>query len=894
VTPQPPEDVDRERSELRRTAQLAVDRSAALQRVTARLSAAPTPQKVIDVAIRLGLATIGASGGSIASPAGRSTLRRVTAGYSTEDALSTWKEVPSDAPLPGPLAARTGSSQWLSDRAAAEEQFPLLREVFAHTPWQALCALPLPIGARTGFFVAFFAEPQSFPADDRSFIEAIVRLCGQALERADLLDAAETARDRARRLQAVTAAFSAAATPAEVGAVISDAGLYATDAEAALVYVAKGDVVELAVEAGYGEDVVAGWEAIPSTEKVPVWHALRNGETLVLSSPEDARRRFPALAEAPLGPRGRPTVIAPFRSGFVTATFSATRDVVPDDVAFVETVARLYAQALERSRLLESERRAADRLARLHGVTALLAGAMTVQDVARIMVHEGVAALDGAAGALVLAAEDGMLETVEAIGYGDELLELYRRFSPTDPVVAAEVFVSGQPRWVESLEEMQATYPPRELELDPHLEAEAYVPLRSAQGILGVLLVSFEGGRSLDDGEKALFLTLGRQCVQALENARAYERQARIAEELQRSLLPAELPPPEAIASAVRYLPGSSEADVGGDWYDLVAVGDGRFGGGVGDVGGKGVLAASQMGQLRTALRAHTLEGLAPATVLERLDALVKAGTEIFATVVAFDVDLATGVCRYSSAGHPPPVLVRADGTAVVLAKAGSLPLGVAPAPRYAEAVIEVRADDTLFLYTDGLVERPGQSLDDGLDRLLSSLAAHAGADPADLVDAVLDDLVPPGERPDDIAVLALRPAPAARERFAARYPLEPPVLAGLRSDLRGWLIRMRTPRDTLEEIVLAASEAVANAIEHAASPIHRTVEVEASVRDDEVVVVVQDFGAWREPVEESDRGRGFVLMRALMDEVAVEAAPRGTRVTMRRRLAQPTHVAQA
>ena len=896
MTPRRPEDVDRERSELRRTAQLAADRANALQRVTARLSAAPTPQKVIDVAIRLGLATIGASGGSIASPAARSTsLHRVTAGYSPEDSLGGWEEVPLDAALPGPLAARTGTSQWLSDRAAAEKEFPLLREVFAHTPWRALCALPLPIGARTGFFVAFFEDPQPFEADDRAFIDAIVRLCGQALERADLLDAAEAARDRARRLQAVTAAFSAAATPAEVGAVITDAGLRATEAEAALVYVANGDVAELAVQAGYAPEVIAGWEAIRSTAEVPVWHALRAGETLVFSSPEDARRRFPVLANTPVGAAERPTVIAPFRSGSVSgalcATYGASRDVAVDDVAFVETVARLYAQALERSRLLESERTAANWLSRLQGVTALLAGAMTVQDVARIMVHEGVAALDGAAGALVLAAEDGMLETVEAIGYGDELLELYRRFSPADPVVAAEVFVTGESRWVESLEEMQATYPPRELELDPQLEAEAYLPLRSAQGILGVLLVSFEGPRALSDGEKTLFLTLGRQCVQALENARAYERLARIAEELQRSLLPTELPPPEAIASAVRYLPGSSEADVGGDWYDLVAVGDGRFGGGVGDVGGKGVLAASQMGQLRTALRAHTLEGLAPAAVLARLDALVKAGTEIFATVVAFDVDLATGVCRYSCAGHPPPVLVRADGACAVLSEAGSLPLGVAPAPRYAEAAVEVGPDETLFLYTDGLVERPGQSLDDGIERLLSSLAAHAGAEPADLVDAVLDDLVPPGERPDDIAVLALRPAPSRQERFAARYPLEPPVLAGLRSDLRAWLVRARTPRDALEEIVLAASEAVANSIEHAAPPVHRMVEVEASLGVDGVVVVVQDFGAWREPVDDSDRGRGFLLMRALMDDVAVEAAPRGTRVTMRRRVSGPVGV---
>jgi anti-sigma regulatory factor (Ser/Thr protein kinase) len=303
------------------------------------------------------------------------------------------------------------------------------------------------------------------------------------------------------------------------------------------------------------------------------------------------------------------------------------------------------------------------------------------------------------------------------------------------------------------------------------------------------------------------------------------------------------------------------------------------------------VLAASQMGQLRIALRAHTLEGLSPAAVLDRLDALVKAGTDLFATVVAFDVDLATGVCRYSSAGHPPPALVRPDGTVVLLDEAGSLPLGVGPAPRYTEATVHVEADETLFFYTDGLVERPTQPFDAGLERLLGSLAAHANSEPHDLVDGVLDDLVSTDGRADDIVLLALRLAPAESEWFSERYPLEPTMLAGLRSDLRRWLAGMHTPRPAVDEIVLATSEAVANAIEHAETPAPRTVEVEASRREGEVIVVVQDFGTWREPARGADRGRGFVLMRALMDDVTVESAPRGTRVTMRRRISQAARV---
>jgi GAF domain-containing protein/anti-sigma regulatory factor (Ser/Thr protein kinase) len=889
--------VAHERSRLSRAVRTATERTEALQRVTAHLSAAATPQDVVDVAVRHGLATIGASGGSIAMPVrGVAQLHRVTAGYAPEDALSAWVEVPMDAPLPGPQAARTGASLWLPDRTAAELEFPLLAEVFARTPWCSLCALPLPTAERRGFFVAFFDEPQEFDAEARSFVETIVGLCAQALERADLLAIAELARDRARRLQALTAALSVAATPTEVAEAVVGTGPRATGAEAVLVYVRSDDVAELRAHAGYGPGVLEGWEAIPASADVPVWHVLRTSETLVFESPDDAKRRFPLLARTPTGAMGRPTIIAPFSSGEVSgvvcATYAAERGIVTDDVPFVETIALLSGQALERSRLLESERTAAERLARLQAVTERLGGAMTVQEVARIMVHEGVSALEGAAGALVLVTEDGLLETVEAIGYGDERLALYGRFAPEDAVVAAQVHSSREPRWVESLAEMTDTYPAHELALDPQLEAEAFVPLSSVRGTpLGVLLVSFAGPRRLTEGEKSLFLTLGRQCAQAIEKARTFERQSLIAEELQRSLLPSELPSPHLVSSAVRYLPGSAEADVGGDWYDLVAVGEACVGGGVGDVGGKGVLAASQMGQLRIALRAHTLEGLSPAVVLARLDALAKAGgVDLFATVVAFDIDLQTGSCRYASAGHPPPVLVRADGSVVLLDEAGSLPLGVGAAPRYVDAEIHVAPDETLFFYTDGLVERHSQPFDVGLARLLDSLAEHAGADPPELVDAVLDDLVSFGERPDDIAVLAVRPAPTPGERFTRRLPLEPTALSALRAELRAWLVQAGAEQ-VADDTVQSTSEALANAIEHAERPAQPAVEVEVSLRGGDVVVVVQDFGSWREPTATTDRGRGLRLMETLMDRVDIESAPRGTRVTLRRRLGETVTV---
>ena len=741
----------------------AARRTEALQRVGALLSAAATAEDVLHVAIDVGLATIGASGGSIAYPRrGAPAMLRVTAGYSPLDAAGTWQTVPLDADLPGPQAARTGSSVWLSDRGDAERQFPLLTEVFSETPWDSLCALPLAVGVRRGFFVAFFDHAQEFGPDDRAFTEAIVTLCAQALERARLLDEASHARDVARRLQALTAALSAAATPDDVCATVLSAGREAIGADGLLVYLREGTDARLVASVGYDGEVSADWTTIHADAPVPVVDVLGTGDTIVFSSPDDAKRRYPVLANIPEPHGARPSVLVPMAVGTATTGvlctgFAPGHEVDDDDVVFVQAVGRLCAQALDRARLLEAERVTSERLERLQAVTALLGSAMTLDEVARIVVHEGVAAVGAAAGALVLARDDGTLETVGAVGYSDEVLDLYRRFAPTDEVVAARVYREGRPLWIESLEQMEASYPAHELELDPHLESEAFVPLRLAGGTTGVLMISFEGPRSLGAAERELLLTLGRQCAQAVANARLFERDHRIAEQLQRALLPHSLDVPHRGCVAVRYLSGSAEADVGGDWYDLALRPDGRLGGSVGDVAGKGVLAASRMGQLRTAQRAHSVDGLSPASVVSRINGLVEATDSFFATMVAFDLDQESGELRHCSAGHLPPVLLTADGRCEFLAGGESLPLGVGTETRYEEARTILEPHDIVLFYTDGLVERRGLGIGDALDALCEAVARFHGCDPEELLAGVLADLIGDRALQDDVALLALQ-----------------------------------------------------------------------------------------------------------------------------------------
>ena len=755
-----------ERLRLLEAERASARRTEALQRVGARLSAAATAEDVLRVAIEEGLATIGASGGSIAYPVrGTTTMRRVTAGYAPEDAAGEWERVPLDAELPGPEAARTDAAIWLRDRPAAERRFPLMAEVFARTPWTSLCALPLPVGGQRGFFVAFFDARREFGTEDRAFTEAIVTLCAQALERARLLDETARARDLAHRLQAVTAALSAAATPDDVGAAVVAAGLDVGEADGVLVYVREGEDARLVASVGYGE-IADEWRVIPAGTDVPAMHVLERGETLVFGSPAEAKERYPLIAHVQEQRGSRPSVLSPMTvagvtTGVLCTSFAPGQEIDEDDVSFVQSVAGLCGQALERARLLESERVTSDRLARLQAVTALLGSAMTVDDVARIAVNEGVAALEGAAGALVVATEGGALETVRAVGFGDELLALYRRFAPTDPMVAARVYSEGRPLWIESLEEMEAAYPEQELRLDPHLQAEAYVPLVVAGAPIGVLLVSFAGPRRLTREERELLLTLGSQCAQALANARLFERDHRIAEELQRALLPQSLVVPGSVSVAVRYLCGSAEADVGGDWYDLAVRPDGRLGGSVGDVAGKGVLAASHMGQLRTAQRAHTLDGLSPAEVVQRLNAHIESTESYFATMVAFDLDPTTGELRYCSAGHLPPLL-SSDGGCIFVRGGESMPLGVGADTQFSEDSVVLAPGDLVLFYTDGLVERLGLPIDDALRRLLEAVEDRRGAEPDALLDGILEALVGARALQDDIALLAVRRAAQA------------------------------------------------------------------------------------------------------------------------------------
>jgi serine phosphatase RsbU (regulator of sigma subunit) len=216
------------------------------------------------------------------------------------------------------------------------------------------------------------------------------------------------------------------------------------------------------------------------------------------------------------------------------------------------------------------------------------------------------------------------------------------------------------------------------------------------------------------------------------------------------------------VLTAARYLPAGRAAQVGGDWYDVIPLGDGRIGVAIGDVSGHGIRAAALMGQLRGTLRAYALEGHSPGHVLAALNRAAAAFTglepEQLATAAYAVVDPAAGQVRHARAGHPPLVLVdesTGDRVPRLLGGPAGLPLGVDEDADYPESSAELAAGTWLLGYTDGFVERRDEGFDTGLDRLLDAVRRSS----ATALDDVLDELLGtvPGPADDDIALIALR-----------------------------------------------------------------------------------------------------------------------------------------
>jgi serine phosphatase RsbU (regulator of sigma subunit)/anti-sigma regulatory factor (Ser/Thr protein kinase) len=374
--------------------------------------------------------------------------------------------------------------------------------------------------------------------------------------------------------------------------------------------------------------------------------------------------------------------------------------------------------------------------------------------------------------------------------------------------------------------------------------------------------------------------------VQDVTERHELEREHRIAETLQQALLPQRLPLHGSMEFASRYLPAEEGSSAGGDWYDVIDLPDGTVALVIGDVSGHGVEAASVMGQVRMAVRAYGIEGQAPRDVVGRVHELLRTlyDGEQMVTMLYVVLDPVTLEARVVNAGHPPPLVLEPGADEAVFLEAPSgLPLGLSWDLPYEESLASLRSGSTLVLFTDGLVDRRDVEVGEGLDRLRAAAATRESLDLDGLCGALLETLVP-ADASDDVAILAARLL-AARDRFDLRVPADPSRLRAIRHSVARWLTASGVDERVVRDVVLACSEACANAVEHAYGPSGGTVGIEGSLRDGAIAIHVRDEGSWRAP-RQVHRGRGLSLIEATMDQVDVVRGDGGTEVRMRRRAA--------
>ncbi|MFD0482019.1 SpoIIE family protein phosphatase [Kineococcus sp. GCM10028916] len=419
----------------------------------------------------------------------------------------------------------------------------------------------------------------------------------------------------------------------------------------------------------------------------------------------------------------------------------------------------------ERDRLTDSLRGSLERTSDLLRLSEALTATRTVADVAEVVVAAAAQGFGAAYAALsVVDHERRLLRTPFtgelAVGAEQEWQDL-----PLDgPGPGTLAMRQGSPRFDDATS-LRTNFP----ELMHRWEVAnvrylATVPLVAAGVTVGLLTMVWHEDLELSENQRAMLVSLASYSTQALQRALLLAERTTAARTLQQSMLTTDLPQRGGLELVARYVAAHAGDQVGGDWYDGILLPDGTTLLVIGDVSGHDVTAAAEMGQLRIALRALAVDrDDPPAQLLDRLESVVDnlRGEAILASCLVARVeqtppDRAAGVrtLRWANAGHPPPILVAADGAARVLDAEPDLLLGVRSARR-SDHVVEVPAGSTLLLYTDGLVERRDDDLDSGIERLRARASVLAGPDLGAGLESLIADAGGAGS--DDVALLAVR-----------------------------------------------------------------------------------------------------------------------------------------
>jgi serine phosphatase RsbU (regulator of sigma subunit) len=579
---------------------------------------------------------------------------------------------------------------------------------------------------------------------------------------------------RLSALQAVTAALSSATSVEQVLEVALAEATGAVGGAAGSVGLLDADGRLLrTITTGFPEDVTQAFSRLALDAPLPGPAVFRDGNARYYPDQASAAAEFPGAAEVVTGSRFQAAAVEALtigdtRLGYLSVHFTEHGQLAAADRALLAALARQCAIAVDRARRADAARAERDLARRLQSVAARFAAAAGVADVAQVLADAATELL-GATVALVNVydPESRSLAMVSASDAAPAAItSRFARWSVEAPLPARDVFRTGRSVLLRSLAERDQRYPAL-ADIDVEQEAWANLLLQAHGRPLGLVAIGWEQPRDFTAESLDLMDVIARLCSGALERARLGDAHQQIAETLQRELLPPDLPRLPGFTIAARYRPAGVAARAGGDWYDAFALPGGRLGLLIGDVAGHGVAAAALMGQVRALARAEARSGGDPGAALTRLNAstceIAPGPAQTLVTCCYLQLDPKSGCVLASSAGHLPPLVRRlAPGarepqpTADFMDLRPGIPLGIGTEARYDTSTCAFSPGSIVVLYTDGLVERRGRTLDEELEAL-RRLVTTTSLEVDGLCDQLLTSLAADIDGADDIALIAVR-----------------------------------------------------------------------------------------------------------------------------------------
>jgi PAS domain S-box-containing protein len=851
------------------------DSTEALRRlldVSAALVEAETPGEIVQVLLSEGRAALGADSALVflLDETGTAIELAGSIGHDPSD-IEPLRRVPMGFPMPTAEVIRTGQPAWLSSQEDVLAGAPGIERPLRAIGAETIAAVPLLApGGTLGAVSLQFVRPRVFDDLEKELALGIARQCAVALERARLRGAE---RRSAHQLETL-------ANSGVIGVIVEteDRIEQANDALLEMIGRTRDDLNRGRLS----------WRSITADG----WHHA------------DARAMEELLSRGVCHPYEKELIrgdgsLVPVQVG------AALLDAQPfRAVAYILDMTELVALERDRDRLLHDERVAREEAERTREQLAFLAGASEMLfsslDPRETLAQVVRAAVPWLADLCMVELLDGQELNLLAVEHVDpdkvRLAQRFRERMPPDPASPAgawEAIRSGKSALMtevtdEILERIEGTNPEgARLIRELHLTSAMTVPLFSGGVAAGAItFIWAESERHYSEDDLALAEDLARRAGMALEQARLYEERRRVADTLQRSLMPPAFPDVPGLDVSSRYRPAGDATQVGGDFYDLFPTDDGAWGLALGDVSGKGAQAAAIMGIARYTIRTAALSDQRPSSILKTLNEALLRQTEDqrFCTVVYARVRMnATGArLTLACGGHPPPLIVRSDGIVESTEVTGVL-IGAFPDVEIEDRPLDLGPGDALVLYSDGVVEERRGEEQFGQRRLGTLLAGTPGLPAREIVDLVISavegfSLDAPH---DDIAVVVVRVQGAGEPETRRSHGL---VRSGTRAaaEARRLLDTLAPDLDAgmLADARLLVSELVTNAVRHADMPEDSTIEVRAVAEPQRMVrVEVHDEGTGFDPGElppliaddPREAGWGLVLVDRLSSRWGVE-----------------------